>query len=478
MIVTANLLIKKIENGTIVGMDITNKKLYTGKFFTDLDLNKMPNKEKPNDFKSTEISHEMLLEMLENSNNFNEREKKVSDKIKEELDNSSILKTIQKYISRMEDDKEDILSEETTLKIKEEELQNSFGCKTINNENYDAIYSKMKTEYDKAIEKIKQNVNDGYDISINSPIIFTGNLTKDEVILSKNAYIDLSNKLTGRTSFYSAGIRGDYYKDNLLMAVRIDQKLVNEKKWFEYIIDGEFLTQGKLTSLIKRTLSTIHKTNQDLFISFVAKNKEFEVVEIKELEEVISKFNTEAKGSQKRKEIFETYKEEIVSKFEDIKLKIEESNVYSQNIIDNYDVKLPIKNNYELEINIKEIINAEIKAFKNINKKMIDELVELRTKNNSNNDSTETIKNNLENYIYKLYETEINKISKYGTYFRIAGVKDVNNDGYGFITEVAGSSKKVKNFIGFSVCIEELEKGKQTIFDTLNGMKEKIKVKK
>lgn len=474
MIVTANLLIKKIGNGMIEGMDITDKKVYIGKFFTDADINKMPKKEKPRGFKSVQVEHDMLLEMLDNANNFNEREKKVEDKIKEEVEISPILKSLKKYITRLEDDEDDIKNDGDSLKIKEEEIQELLECKKVDEDNFDAIYSKIKEEYESAMKDIEQKINDGYNISINSPIIFTGNLTKESEILSKNAYVDVDGKLTGRTSFYSAGVRGDYYSDKLLMALRIEKKSYQDKVWYEYLIDGEFLTSEKVSNIIKRDIATLEKTGQDLLINFSKKEKATEIDEIEEFNKLVNDFNEKAKGSSKRKEVFEEYKDACISKLDAIKTLNDESIEFSNNLINNYDIRLPIKNNYELEQNIKEVIAKEFNVFKNINKKMFQELVTLRSSLNKDNKTEEEIKVSLEKYVMDLYETEINNISKFGTYFRIAGIKDTQNTGYGFITEVAGSSKKVKNFIGFSPNLEELENAKQTIFNKLNELKKKM----
>lgn len=473
MIITANLFITKIEDGSIEGIDISDKKQYIGHFFTDADINKMPKKEKPKGFKSEKISQDMLLKMLETSNNFNERDTKVSDKIEKEIENSVILKSLSKYIQRCKDDEEEILAEEVSVKIKESEVSEFLGFEKITHKNFKEALSLMEEKNKEAIDSITLKVNESYNISVNTPIVFTGNLTKDNEIHSKNAYVDANGELTSRVNFYSSGIRGNYFEDPLMMALSINKKTYNEKTWFEYNIDSFFLTPEKVFHLIKRSKNTILKSEQDLLISFQLKNKNSkENDSIVELNTILNNYREESKEVKDKKSIFKKYSKDIINTLDKINDSIQEDFKTFQ---ENYDIKLPIKNNFELEQNIKDYINKEMNVFKNINKKLLEELVDLREK--TSDKKREEIATNLERYTLSLYEKGFEKIDKFSTYFRIAGFKDNDNDGYGFITDVPGSSRKVKNFIGFSVNIKQFSEVKEEVFEELNRIKEDIKAK-
>ena len=117
-------------------------------------------------------------------------------------------------------------------------------------------------------------------------------------------------------------------------------------------------------------------------------------------------------------------------------------------------------------------VDKEFKVFKNINRKFLNEIVDLRLQQGDK--SIEKIKEDMENYIKSKYKEMIVKKGLYGTYFRVAGMKDKSNEGYGFITEVPNASKKVKNFIGFFMNIKNLKDVKTDLFNSLQKIKENI----
>jgi hypothetical protein len=471
MIVSANLLIRDLKDGILIGEDITDGVLYNGKFSTDIDINKMINKERPKFFKNKQVDQKMLLEMLEISNKFNDRDKKVNEKIELELKNNSFLKEVKKSISRLEEDKEYIFGEdEEEVKFRNKELIDFIETKIVNKNNFEVVYSKLKELYISTTEKLKKEVNLSYDIGINCPVVFTGNLIKDnETILSKNAYVDLKGNLTGRNAFYSAGIRGDFFEDDLTIILTIKKET---EKSYSYIAKGKYLTKNKTFNIIKRNINTIEKIETDLLISFIKKDKNNQLKEVEKYINLVKDFHSKINDKVKRKDIFKNYKNDIINVFKEINNLIENEEGYCENLNKIYDIKIPILNNFELEKNITEMVNKEFNLFKNINKKFLNELIELRSKKGDK--TKEKIREDMELYIKKQYETKINEKGLYGTYFRIAGRKDFDNTGYGFITEVPKASKKVKNFMGFFINIHNLKLLKEEIFNDLSKIKEKL----
>jgi len=474
MIVSANLLIRDLKDGILVGEDVTDGNIYKGKFNTDIDINKMINKERPKFFKNKQVDQKMLLEMLEISNKFNDRDKKVNEKIELELKENSFLKEVKKSIEKLEDEKEYIFGEDKDeIKFRNKEIVEFIGTKVVDESNFDSINSKLNTLYDDTIEKLKKSVNLSYDIGVNCPIVFTGNLIKDnETILSKNAYVDLKGNLTGRNAFYSAGIRGNFFEDDLTIILTIKKET---EKSYSYIAKGKYLTKKKTFNIIKRNINTIKKIETDLLISFLKNNQKDTLKEVENYIEIVKEFHSKINDKVKRKDLFKEYKDRVLNALTEINNQIENSEEFLKNINEFYNIKIPILNNFELEKNIAEMRDKEFNLFKNINKKFLNELIELRSK--SGDKTKEKIKEDMELYIRKQYEIKINEKGLYGTYFRVAGRKDFDNTGYGFITEVPKASKKVKNFMGFFINIQNLKTLKEEIFDDLSKIKEKLEKK-
>jgi hypothetical protein len=474
MIISANLLIKELKDGVLTGEDVSDGKIYLGNFSTDIDINKSIKKQRPKFFKNKKVDQEMLLKMLEISNNFNDRDKKVQDKIDLELSENKFLKEVKKSIEKLDDEKEYIYGEdEDEVKFRNKDIVDFIKTKAVDKENFNEVYKKLENLYEIEFNKIKDNINKSYDINVNSPIVFTGNLISDDkTILSKNAYVDFDGNLTGRNAFYSSGIRGNFFDDDLTIILRIE-KVNND--YYKYIVPGNYLTKEKTFNIIKRNLTTLDKVKTNLLVYFIKKDKESKdnIEEIEKYNNLIRKFREESKDQKEKiNEIFLKYKKDIIEILNKIKENIKENDEYSEKLNQLYDIQLPILNNFELEKNIKESIDKELNLFKNINKKFLDELVELRTKTSDND--VKKIKEDLELYIRKEYEKRIIEKGLYATYFRIAGRTDFNNDGYGFITEVPNASKKVKNFMGFFINIANLKQLKFEIFETLSKFKEKL----
>lgn len=303
MIITSTVFIKEIKDGKIVGVDLTDGKEYNCEFFTDIDITKCKNKERPKNFKSEKVSQEMLLGMIENANNFNERDTKVADKLKESIENSETLNAIKKMIEKLEDEKSFVFDEDEDIRIVNKDIQERFNVKKVNKENYDEIYKGLKDFFETEKDLIKSEINENYDFVINSAITFTGNLV-DNVITSKNAYVDQNGKLTDRNSFYSPGVRGNYFKQDLTMALKVIRREKDNNVWWDYIIESQYLNKNKIFNLIKRNINTIEKTGKGLLIYFLKNDSETKLEEIEKFNELSKEYNDKVADSKEKDKVF------------------------------------------------------------------------------------------------------------------------------------------------------------------------------
>ena len=476
MIVTANIFIDKIEDGEIIGRDITDNKQYTCRFFTDEDIS--VTKRRSKNFKSEKVTQEQLLKMIQNANDFPEREEKVKGRIAEALSANETAKEIDKTISRLEDDKEDIFEDDDVVKIKDKKNLLTFlddSEKTVNKENFDSVLEKLKRKKEKTFNAISEEVNKKYNIWVNSAVSFTGNLDDDgKTIVSKNAYLDKDKNITERKGFYRFGVSGDFFKDHdLNIAIKV---VKNKKKtrWL-YIAVSEFLTSKKVYNIIKRNYNTLENNDRELFILFLKKNETVnDVEEVKEYNSLVDAYFKDIKDTSKeeRAKIWKSYFSKFKEALKKLKENVEKDEKVGEKIAQTYNISLPILNHYELEKNIDNEIERQMKIFKNIHGGFLHKLAEARA-NQSNSNYDEVYKNILK-YIEDELSKELRSNGVFGLYYYIAGRTDTKNDGYGFITEIENARKKVKNFDGFFVNIAQLKKIKNKIFNYLKGVQKAL----
>lgn len=498
MILRTPLFISKIEDNKIIGEDLTDGTLYTCKFFTDIDIKTLKNnsreslmylkKEETNfknrKFNSQEVTKEQLIQMLQNSSNFEGRTKKVKEKTEAKIKKDLFLNDLNKVITNLKEEEKYIKNNEEEYKIRSELILKYLNVNAnvyiVNKENFNETFGKLQNKYTEKQTEIEKAVNLSYDFTVNCPILFTGFL-ENNTINSKNCYVDTFGNITKRKSFYSVGLKGDFFKDDFFITLRINKKEQEDgRKTYDYVFDSKMYTKEKVLNVIKRDLNTL-KANKDLFLFFQRRKKEEKIELIEKYQEILKKYLNEKRELQEKiknkknstnVECFSKYKKEFIEIQEDIFSAMKEDSFY-EDFKNKYNIKLPINNHYEFHLERDKYIKDEIRVLKNINNRLLTTVCELRSKDTGND--IQTTYNNIESWIFKTMVEEVEKrVDSFICYFRICGFNDEDNSNIGFMTLINNNTNDVKNFFGFAPNLKMFDEIKNEIVLKLKKIKDTL----